>query len=195
MKLRMSLGNLKQGSGKFTYYLHDFNRLLNQIEDMSEHDKMLNFINGLHKSTQRRLRELRPKTLDECIEIASGVEYYHNNKPERSNSNNIRRSDEAPTPRSSYNNLPKHYTGNRYANSNMGQVTSNKSNIQCFKCKQYGHYSNKCTLKAQQVDEPQINKYNQQPQNTSFVDQSLVRPSQRIKVYMVNDKRLKHSSL
>ena len=82
IKLRADLAKLKQSKGQYLQYLHDFNRLINRVTDMTEADKMDKFINGLQTYTIRRIRESRPRT-QECIDIASGIEVnYDNSKVE-----------------------------------------------------------------------------------------------------------------
>ena len=147
MQIRDELARLKQSSGPTGYnqYVHDFNRLINRLLNITEEDRMQYFLGGLSSYTVTRVREACPRTLDDCMEKAGVIE----NAPERyrkhtnlhSNFKTNGTGDQKPSYKSRHNIMdnPKLQYKPDYR--------FNKPSVICFKCKQSGHYSTHCTSK------------------------------------------------
>ena len=103
MKIRNDSLTLKQYGHRYRDYLRSFNRLISQVNEMSETDKIMYFTTGLRRNTQVELQKSRPQTLDEAITIASSFEVRYTRPIIRSefigthNNNTYQRNDNKPT--------------------------------------------------------------------------------------------------
>ena len=154
LKLRADLAKLKQGNGpdSYNHYTYEFQRLINQIDNMDVNDKMLNFINGLHPYTVKRIQEAHVETLEECMRIASSIE---------TTLANAKYNKMMQLPRYQHGSSSKTQPFRGDLTSNDKQFNNNQENskpkhdlakIQCYKCKMHGHYSTSCPSKDEKFD-------------------------------------------
>ena len=73
VKLRQSLRCLKQTTG-IDDYIGMFRELTSRVDDMSESDKIVYFIDGLKPLTQRELRKVAPSSLEDAYAAAEKSE-------------------------------------------------------------------------------------------------------------------------
>lgn len=134
IKLRSELTRIKYVRGQFFQYLHGFNRIINRITEMSEIDKIEKFTNGLRGYTVRRIREAQPQPLQNCIDLASAIEGTYDNEPTAGNAEPVKDSGTGSGSLTKHNH--RHVPNDRKPK----YEKSDKANIQCYKCNQYGHY-------------------------------------------------------
>ena len=72
-KLKLQLRDLKQ-TDSFDKFVEKFLTICNQIDEISEEDKIMYFGEGLHTRSRLEVLRSRPKTLDDAIIIASTTE-------------------------------------------------------------------------------------------------------------------------
>ena len=107
---------LKQ-QGSLKEYFIEYKKLANQLDDMSETDKVINFIEGLKTSTAAHIRYKQKSTIEEAYEEAEKYEAF---------------SQETKITNSSTNNEVKrdqHWSGREYY---------------CAFCRRHGHSTERC---------------------------------------------------
>ena len=131
--LRKQLSDLKQ-EGSIQDYIHDFDRIMNQVREMSEVDKIDRFIDGLHPRTKNKVAFEEPMTLGDAKTLAQRVDIYFNQ-------NNITRNEET-------NKVDK---TNRVRNNNFTDRYQNKKNL-CRNCGENWEKCHRCN-KHMEIDQ------------------------------------------
>ena len=127
MSLRTELLKLRQQGTDYDSYVHSFNLLINQTDNMDESDKISYFRNGLQRKTAEEVQIRRPTTLSGAIDIATAHEqrYHHSSLlPEQSSqpSQNIRF---------------------------QKSLKEGKPPLRCYGCQQLGHIGPNCPSSRQ----------------------------------------------
>ncbi len=130
--LRTKLKSLKQGND-LDVYIKEMRLILMQLPDMSEKDKIEHFIDGLKTKTQQWIRYERAQTLEEAIEYATSFERsFFGIKPKEIKSKHSVRTEE--------------------------HKSKPKQKIECYLCKNTGHYASSCPNKRTPLNRPQEKK-------------------------------------
>ena len=167
-KLRTQLNHLKM-EGSFPKYLARFQELVNQIPDLAgkETDVLVKFTDGLTKDYAFAVRRDKSKTLNQAIGVCQDLDcvtksYNEHDRKEKDSVNMLKKvnfSKFQPRLRNfgkkvnftkfSYNKKPFRKFENK---SDKGRVAFDIKNVTCVKCKQKGHYANKCPSKHKKVN-------------------------------------------
>jgi len=142
MKLRNDLLTLKQIGDNFDGYLREFNRLINQVDEMSEADKILFFTTGLRRNSSLEVQRCQPKSLEEAMKIASSYEMRYSR----------------PVITSQKMNTSKEGQKNDNAKANKPTDKNDKRKetkdaMQCYYCKEIGHVKKNCPKKDKKSNE------------------------------------------
>jgi hypothetical protein len=63
--------------GSISSYIDEFNKIMNQIRNMSEEDKIEYFVSGLNRETSNKVAFEEPASLVEAKALATKVETYY----------------------------------------------------------------------------------------------------------------------
>ena len=140
--LRNKLSALKQSTTIKEYYV-EYRKISNQINDMSETDKIKCFLDGLKSNNSPWVRFHEPKTLEQAFEIADKLEVYNIENP--SSNNNSRYL--------SFHSAEK-------TNSDTESIT-----LKCKFCGAQGHSIEHCRYKKNSSNRYNNRDYNYQAQN------------------------------
>jgi hypothetical protein len=78
--LQKQLYQLKQ-MGSTLKYITDFHNIVEQVKDMSETDKIMTFMKGLHPAMQAEIDYYMPERLEEAMKMAINYDNTHFRKP------------------------------------------------------------------------------------------------------------------
>lgn len=155
------LNNLKQGSHPATHYVGWVQQLLIRLPNMDMETRIRSFIRGLSPHLAQRLRELRPKTVQEAYEQAIRIEgSFVTSKGkfgELSKLNNVEldegemEEEEKPVTLAA---MKKYLNDQKYTKKTTTTQSgagggSDYSTIQCFGCEKFGHYKSNCPNKSE----------------------------------------------
>jgi RNase H-like domain found in reverse transcriptase/Reverse transcriptase (RNA-dependent DNA polymerase)/Ty3 transposon capsid-like protein/Integrase zinc binding domain/Chromo (CHRromatin Organisation MOdifier) domain/gag-polyprotein putative aspartyl protease len=161
-RLRTMFDNLKQTKG-INQYITEFMKLMNQVESMSEIDKVHAFVRGLAHRTRAEVGYLSPKTLDEALRIASEYENHYFGSSSLVSSFSRNYNDRKTW---SYENKNDMMDINMMRagseRDRMKKIDSKRSNgtIRCFSCNEPGHKANVCPKRrTKELNQMQIEKW------------------------------------
>jgi len=167
-KLKIQLRQLRQ-TGSLSQYIMNFETLINQIDEMIIEDQILQFQLGLNNNEIRfQVRSAQPETLEEAIEVARLYDDCMHPQSSRdvaalAHINTIKHKRICTYRRG--NNVRKfNFKNNTYQNNSQRKEfkpqrekteftklpkrnKTDKKDIRCFKCNQFGHYASECNVK------------------------------------------------
>ena len=141
--LRKKISNLRQ-HGTIQTYIHDFDKLMNQITDMSEADKIDRFTEGLKLETGQKVAYEEPSTLIEAKSLALRIDTYFNTNNERSNFYNNNRYNLQNRNQNRLNEYRRYSTKNNEEKEKEKEKASAIKQKSCFKCNERWFYGHKC---------------------------------------------------
>jgi hypothetical protein len=136
-------------------YVNEFMSIMNQVDDMSEADKIHAFKRGLAYKTRAEVGYSAPKTLEAAIEMAQGFDsnFFQGHTDQRSSSGH------SPFPRPSNNamDLDVNQTGSSY-----------RARPVCRYCKKPGHVEDECRKKKRDCQRANLSQTNH-AQHDAFI--------------------------
>ena len=138
-KIRLELDNLRQNQG-LEEYIASFRMIMNQIENISDVDKIHKFTCGLANKTKAYVNLNNPDSLDKAIELAMNYDRNMFGTSDPVNVNFIKQNSNR------YKN--KYYKDFRYKNNGLpdraNSQSANRTDIKCHNCNGYGHIAKFC---------------------------------------------------
>jgi len=162
--VRRQLKSLRHLASVNEYYV-SFRKLVNQLPNMSEEDRMINFIDGLKSKTRHHVRSEKPTNLDEAYDLASDFETFNSFEDEPRNNSYLAESTmvvHRPSHSHDHSYNSNQATGHKFQQHNNNSSRNNyinqqRTQQQPYKSNNYNNSQNNSSTRNQ-------SNYNQTPQ-------------------------------